>query len=257
MEVSAIRLISWNVNGLRALLRNAGLQPLVDKFSPDIVCLQETKADTPFDTGLPLFRSEWNISERKGYAGTMCLFRKTPQSVVCGLGNKELDGEGRVLTLEYPSYFLVNVYVPQSQGGLERWYYRLAFDTAFTEYAEKLIRRKPVIVCGDFNVAHSYIDIYPENTRNFENTPGFKEEERGAFDNLLSLGFVDTYRLLHPDESAYTWWSGRFKHKEQNRGRRLDYFLVSENIAEAVISSEIITDFTGSDHAPITLEIRV
>ena len=133
----------------------------------------------------------------------------------------------------------------------------MEFDAAFAEYAEGLKRRKPVIICGDFNVAHDYIDVYPDNTRNFENTPGFKEEERGAFDNLLSIGFIDTFRLLHPDESAYTWWSKRFNHKENNRGRRLDYFLISENISDSVISSEIITNFAGSDHAPIALEVRL
>ncbi|GHV18861.1 hypothetical protein FACS18949_06920 [Clostridia bacterium] len=133
----------------------------------------------------------------------------------------------------------------------------MEFDAALAEHAESLLNQKPVILCGDFNVAHGYIDIYPENTRNFENSPGFKEEERGAFDNLLSLGFVDTFRLLHPDERVYTWWGKRFSHKEQNRGRRLDYFLVSENIADAVVSSEIVSDFSGSDHAPVALEVRL
>ena len=242
---------------MRALLRNSALLPLVDGFSPNFVCLQETKADEQFDVALPSFEGSWNISKRRGYAGTLCLFQKAPQSVICGLGNEKLDGEGRVLTLEYPSFFLVNVYVPQSQGGLDRWYYRLAFDKAFAEYAKKLIRRKSVIICGDFNVAHGYLDIYPENTRNFENTPGFKEEERGAFDSLLSLGFVDTFRMLHPEKSQYTWWSGRFNAKEQNHGRRLDYFLVSQNIADKVVSSEIITDYTGSDHAPVALEVNL
>lgn len=140
---------------------------------------------------------------------------------------------------------------------MERWYYRLEFDAALAEHAEGLLHKKPVIICGDFNVAHEYIDVYPENTRNFENSPGFKGEERGAFDGLLSLGFVDAFRMLHPDENEYTWWGKRWNYKEQNRGRRLDYFLASENIADAIISSEIIGDFEGSDHAPITLSVRL
>jgi exodeoxyribonuclease-3 len=250
-----MKLLSWNANGLRALLRDGSLPPLAD--GADFVCLQETKADAPIDPVVPGFGAEWAFSERLGYAGVTTLFKRKPLFVTRGLDNPKLDAEGRVLTLQYPKFFLVNVYVPQSQGGLERWYYRLDFDAALAEHAESLLSQKPVIICGDFNVAHGYIDIYPENTRNFESSPGFKEEERGAFDNLLSLGFVDAFRMLHSDKRVYTWWGKRFSHKEQNRGRRLDYFLVSENIASLVTSSEIISNFTGSDHAPITLEVSL
>jgi exodeoxyribonuclease-3 len=250
-----MKLLSWNVNGLRALLRDGGLPSLAG--GTDFVCLQETQMGEPISPLLPDYGAEWAFSKRLGYAGVASLFKKQPNAVIYGLGDEKLNAEGRVLTLEYPAFFLVNVYVPQSQGGLERWYYRLDFDAALAEHAECLLNQKPVILCGDFNVAHEYIDIYPENTRNFENSPGFKEEERGAFDNLLSLGFVDAFRSANPEKIAYTWWGKRFNHKEQNKGRRLDYFLVSENIADAVVSSEIISDFTGSDHAPITLTIRL
>jgi exodeoxyribonuclease-3 len=250
-----MKLLSWNVNGLRALLRDGSLPTLAN--GADFVFLQETKADAPIDPILPGFGASWTFGERLGYAGVASLYKKKPIAAISGLGDEKLDVEGRVLTLEYPAFYLVNVYVPQSQGGLERWYYRLDFDAALASHAEGLLKRKPVIICGDFNVAHGYIDIYPENTRNFENSPGFKEEERGAFDNLLSLGFVDTFRMLNPDTTAYTWWGKRFNHKEQNRGRRLDYFLISENIADLVTTAEIISDFSGSDHAPITLEVRL
>jgi exodeoxyribonuclease-3 len=250
-----MKLLSWNVNGLRALLRDGALPSLAG--GTDFVCLQETQMGEPISPHLPDYGAEWVFSKRLGYAGVASLFKKQPNAVTYGLGDEKLNAEGRVLTLEYPAFFLVNVYVPQSQGGLERWYYRLDFDAVLAEHAEGLLCQKPVILCGDFNVAHGYIDIYPENTRNFENSPGFKEEERGAFDNLMSLGFVDAFRMLHADERVYTWWGKRFNHREQNRGRRIDYFLVSENIADAVTASEIVSDFSGSDHAPITLTIRL
>jgi exodeoxyribonuclease-3 len=250
-----MKLLSWNANGLRALLREGSLPQIAN--DADFVCLQETQANESIPLLLPNYNAEWAFSSRPGYAGVASLFKKKPVAVTRGLGVEKLDGEGRVLTLKYPSFYLVNTYVPQSQGGLERWYYRIDFDAALAELAEKLLLQKPVILCGDFNVAHGYIDIYPENTRNFENSPGFKEEERGAFDNLLSLGFVDAFRMFHPDERAYTWWGRRRGHKEQNRGRRIDYFLVTENIADLAVASDIISDFTGSDHAPITLEVRL
>jgi exodeoxyribonuclease-3 len=250
-----MRLISWNANGLRALLRDGSLPSIA--AGADFVCLQETQANEPIAPLAPNYGAEWAFSARLGYAGVAALYKKKPTAVTRGLGDGKLDAEGRVLTLEYPKFYLVNVYVPQSQGGLERWYYRRAFDAALAEHAERLLSVKPVILCGDFNVAHGYADIYPENTRNFENSSGFKEEERGAFDNLLSLGFVDTFRKPHPDESVYTWWGKRFNNKEQDKGRRLDYFIVSENIADLVTRSEIISDFSGSDHAPIALEMRL
>jgi exodeoxyribonuclease-3 len=218
---------------------------------------QETKATEPFDVTLKGYTAMWNVSARRGYAGTLCLFRSKPDSIVCGFGDESTDSEGRVITLEYPQAFIVNLYVPNSQGAKEKWFQRLDFDDALRSYAEKLSSHKPLILCGDFNVAHDYLDIYPENTRNFEEQPGFSSEERGGFNALLDVGLTDAYRALHSDERAYTWWAKRFDSRALNKGRRLDYFLVSDSLIDCVRSCDILTDITISDHAPIVMEIDI
>jgi exodeoxyribonuclease-3 len=177
-------------------------------------------------------------------------------SVSFGLNGDNTDDEGRVITLEYPGFYLVNVYVPNSQGGLERWYYRLDFDSMFSEYADGLRKRKDTVICGDFNVARSFIDVYPENLRNIEKPYGFSTEERDGFEALLDLGFSDVYRKLNPEkERAYTWWSQRLNKRRENRGWRIDYFLVSESLMPKVVSCGIRDDIYGSDHAPLELEV--
>lgn len=244
------------MNGLRALLGKGFLGYLQDSQA-DIVAIQETKANMEIsDAVLTGYSAEWCFAERPGYSGTLCLFRQKPLAVTHGLGNAELDREGRLIALEYPGYYFVNVYVPNSQGGLDRWYYRLDWDVALREYVESLHTRKPVIVAGDFNVARDYIDIYPENLRNEQNPPGFLAEERDGFNALLDTGMVDVFRELHPDlEGAYTWWSNRLNKRRENRGWRIDYFLTTSSLLDSVESCTIRSDVFGSDHAPIELII--
>ncbi|GHU15681.1 exodeoxyribonuclease III [Alphaproteobacteria bacterium] len=249
--------ISLNVNGLRAALCK-GLVDFLTKSQADFILLQEIKVDVPIDLTIPEYSSEWNFSGQSGYAGTAILFKKKPIGIKNGFYDTKLDSEGRLITLEYPSFFVVNVYVPNSRGNLERWYYRLDWDSALMEYISNLCLRKPVVVGGDFNVAHNYIDIYPENTTNIENQPGFREEERGAFDTLLELGFTDTFRFLHANKcGAYTWWSGQNENRKNNRGRRIDYFLVSKGFEDKILESSIFSAITISDHAPIKLMMEL
>jgi exodeoxyribonuclease-3 len=245
-----MKFLSFNVNGLAACL-NKGLADMLASENPDIAALQEVKANAPAPEFPPNGRRvEWNFAERRGYAGTACLFKKRPLTVTRGIGIDKFDADGRVVTLEYPSFSFVNVYVPNSQGGLAKWYRRLEWDEAFYDCIAAIMRRKPVIIGGDFNVAHEVID-----TCHAEPTAGFREEEREGFDRLLSLGLVDTFRSLNPGaEGAYTWWSGKNGGRAANLGRRLDYFLVSESIAGKITSANILPDIQGSDHAPITLE---
>jgi len=223
-----MKFITWNINGLRANLKK-GLDEYVLLSDADIIAFQETKVNKPTAVGdyeAFDYLANWNFAERVGYSGTVCLFRNEPILTTYGLGNKKLDTEGRLITLSYPDFYFVNVYVPNSQGERERWYYRLDWDYVFAEYLADLQIRKPVIVGGDFNVARDYIDIYPENTRNEKNPHGFTSEERGGFTALLNTGLVDVFRKLHPtQEGAYTWWVQRNEGRANNRGRRLDYFL--------------------------------
>jgi exodeoxyribonuclease-3 len=251
-----MKIASWNVNGLRACW-DKGLRDYILDSGADIIGLQETKTSEPLPELETLgFGVDWNSGERPGYSGTVCLFRKKPIAVTHGLDVPKLDTEGRLITLEYPRFFFVNAYVPNSQGGLERWYYRLEWDEAFYVFLERLLQSKPVIVCGDFNVASEYIDIYPENTRNVEKQPGFITEERDAFHALLDSGFADSFRLLHPEETgAYSWWSNRLKKRNENRGWRIDYALVSEELTPLIIDASIRADIMGSDHAPIEVVI--
>jgi exodeoxyribonuclease-3 len=258
-----LKLITWNVNGLRACLTK-GLADYIASSKADYIAFQETKTNEPQpEIELPGYAVAWNNSERPGYSGTMCLYKNdtfskgsTGVKILRGLGLDRLDGEGRLITLECPKYFLVNAYVPNSQGDRSRWYYRLEWDEAFCDFLTVLQERKPVIVCGDFNVARDYIDIYPENHSNPEQQHGFLSEERDGLNALLDLGLCDAFRELHPDESgAYSWWSGKTDNRKFNRGRRIDYFLVSEQLMPRVKSCVIRSDITGSDHAPIEMVI--
>lgn len=249
-----MRLISWNVNGLRAIM-GKGFNEIFKETAADYFCLQETKiqagqCEVCFDG----YRTYFNYAERKGYSGTAIISSDTTADVVAGIGCPEHDTEGRVLTLDIGPCYLVTVYTPNSQTELARLAYRLEWEKAFAGYLRGLDSRKPVIVCGDLNVAHKDIDL-SNPSRNRRN-PGFTDEERAAFQSLLDDGFVDTFRHLHPhDTGAYSWWSYRFNSRAKNIGWRIDYFLVSGRIADRIRRAEILSDITGSDHCPVLLEI--
>lgn len=246
-------LISLNVNGLRAAI-SKGLREFFAVIRADAVLLQETKLNSELAGILPSYSyCDWNFSATIGYSGVATFSKFPPIAIEHDFGS-DFDADGRILTFEYKDFFLVNVYVPNSCGNLSRWYYRLAWDEALSDYLSKLLNRKSVIVGGDFNVAHNYVDTYPENTKNLENEAGFRAEERAGFDNILELGFIDTFRYLH-DDREYTWWSAKNDNRVKNRGRRLDYFLISADLKPKLTSSTIITDVFISDHAPIVLEI--
>lgn len=249
-----MRLISWNVNGLRAVVKK-GFEESILGLDADMFCLQETKLqEGQIDLELPGYESYWNYAEKKGYSGTAVFTRMKPLSVSRGIGIEEHDTEGRVLCLEFEEFYLVCVYTPNSQDGLKRLDYRMEWEDAFRAYLLALDAVKPVVICGDLNVAHKEIDL--KNPKNNRKNAGFTDEERNKFTELLEAGFTDTFRHLYPDlEEAYSWWSYRFQAREKGIGWRIDYFLVSnrlrENIAEAFISSDIY----GSDHCPVGLEL--
>ncbi len=251
-----MKLISWNVNGLRACM-GKGFLDFVAAEQPDMLCLQETKmqpgqADVPLEGG---YREYWNSAEKKGYSG-VALFTKTePQSVVYGLGIEEHDHEGRVITADYGEFYLVTVYTPNSQNELKRLDYRMTWEDAFREYLVKLDAEKPVIVCGDMNIAHEEIDL--KNPKTNRKNAGFTDEERGKMTELLAAGFTDTFRHFYPTlEGVYSWWSYRFHAREKNAGWRIDYFLVSNRFAQRVKDARILTDVFGSDHCPVLIEIE-
>jgi len=252
-----VKFITWNVNGLRACI-GGGLLDYLRAANADFISLQETKINEPVkELSLQGYSAVWNYAEKLGYSGTACLFRKKPLSVVRGLGD-DCDVQGRLITVEFKMFYLVNMYVPQSQGLLGKKHYRLDWDDAFYNYILKLRRGKPLIVCGDFNVAREYIDIYPDNPRNKKEPDGFKSEERGWLDDLFEIGLADVFRTLHPDAAgAYTWWSGKGYKRNENKGRRLDYFFVSENLLPSVKSCEIRAGVYGSDHAPVEMEVEL
>lgn len=251
-----MKLISWNVNGIRAAIAK-GLFDFLESQAPDVFLLQEVKADqeqVDFPDG---FGSSvhWNPAEKKGYSGVAAFSREEPLSVARGLGIEEHDREGRVLTLEFDDYFVVNVYTPNAQDGLRRLEYRLEWDRAFREHLKSLEDRKPVIFCGDLNVAHEEIDIArPKANRK---SAGFSDEERASFSELLESGFIDTFRYFHPGEADhYTWWSYRGGARQRNVGWRLDYFGVSAALIDRVASTAILKDVLGSDHCPIELVMK-
>lgn len=251
-----MRLVSWNVNGLRACL-DKGFVASVSALAPDVVCVQETKMlRGQADIDLPGYEEFWNSAEKKGYSGTAVFTRDKPLGHAVGIGRADHDREGRVVTVEYKRFHLVNVYTPNAQRGLTRLGYRLEWEDAFRAYLVGLDKKKPVVVCGDMNVAHREIDI--RNPKANRRNAGFTDEERGKMTELLDAGFADTFRTLHPDAAdAYTWWSYRFGAREKNIGWRIDYFLVSSRLMPKVEAAAIHPEVGGSDHCPITLDVAV
>ncbi|WP_299352155.1 exodeoxyribonuclease III [uncultured Porphyromonas sp.] len=247
-----MKFISWNVNGLRAIYAK-GFPEIIKDLDADFVCLQETKMQAgQLEADLPGYMSYWNYAEKKGYSGTAIYTRHQPQSVSYGIGIDHHDTEGRVITLEYEDYYLVTVYVPNSQDDLRRLDYRMTWEDAFRAYLVGLDQVKPVIICGDLNVAHKEIDL--KNPKSNRRHAGFTDEERGKFTELLGAGFIDTFRFFHPDQTdIYSWWSYRFKARERNSGWRIDYFVASERLAPRLRSASIHTEIYGSDHCPVEL----
>ena len=248
-----MKLISWNANGLRACM-NKGFEDFLRASEADAFCLQETKmqreqADFVFDG----YEEYWNSAEKKGYSGTAIFSKNAPLNVTYGIGIEEHDKEGRVITAEYENFYLVTVYTPNSQRELARLDYRMVWEDVFRDYLLKLDEKKPVIVCGDLNVAAEEIDL--KNPKTNRKNAGFTDEERAKFRELKAAGFVDTFRHLHPEEVKYSWWSYMFKAREKNAGWRIDYFVVSERIADKVKAAEIHTEILGSDHCPVSIEI--
>ena len=246
-----MKFISWNVNGLRACV-GKGFEDIFARLDADFVCLQETKLqagqiELPFEG----YQSYWDYAEKKGYSGTVIFTRHQPLSVAYGMGIEEHDHEGRVVTLEMDDFYLVNVYTPNSQDELKRLDYRMAWEEDFRRYLCQLDTKKPVIVCGDMNVAHEEIDL--KNPKTNHRNPGFTDEEREKFGKLLQNGFTDTFRHLHPKEQTFSWWSYRFKAREKNIGWRIDYFLISNRLLPSLTSASIHTEIMGSDHCPVEL----
>ncbi|WP_200879442.1 exodeoxyribonuclease III [Porphyromonas sp. COT-239 OH1446] len=251
-----IKLISWNVNGLRACF-DKGFPTIMQQLDADFFCLQETKMQAgQLDAELPGYQSYWHYAQKKGYSGTAIYTKQPPLSVRYGLGIEEHDQEGRVITLEMPEFFLVTVYTPNSQDELRRLDYRMQWDEAFRAYLVELDQHKPVLVCGDLNVAHKEIDL--KNPKTNRRNAGFTDEERGQFTRLLEAGFVDTFRHFYPTlEGAYSWWSYRFKAREKNVGWRIDYFLASERLRDRLVSAKIHADIMGSDHCPVEVVVNL
>ncbi|HUH46072.1 MAG TPA: exodeoxyribonuclease III [Arenibacter sp.] len=254
-----MNIITWNVNGIRAVVKKDFFKSIAD-LDPDILCLQETKAQAHEveEALLPLkdYRSDYNSADRKGYSGTALLSKTRPINVVQDMGIKEHDLEGRIQCAEYPDFYLVNVYVPNSGQQLDRLDYRKIWDADFLAYLKNLEKTKPVIACGDFNVAHRAIDLKNDKA-NYNKTAGYTQIEIDGMDNFLASGFVDSFRSLHPDTVAYTYWSYRFKSRERNTGWRIDYFLVSRSLVEKIKSVKIYSEVLGSDHCPVGLEIDI
>jgi len=251
-----MKFISWNVNGLRACVTK-GFQSFFDEIDADFFCLQETKLQAGQIQLEPAgYQSFWNYAEKKGYSGTAIFAKHAPVSVTYGIGVPELDTEGRLITLEYPEFFLVTCYTPNAQQELARIEHRLKWDDAFRNYLHRLDEHKPVIACGDLNVAHKEIDL--KNPSSNRGNAGFSDEERESFTKLLNAGFTDTFRHLNPDATGmYSWWSYRFNARKNNAGWRIDYFLVSDRIKDKVIDTPIYADIYGSDHCPVGLEISI
>lgn len=250
-----IKFVSWNVNGLRASM-DKGFMDFFKKVDADIFCIQESKLqEGQIELALEGYQQFWNYAVKKGYSGTAVFTKIKPISSSCGIGIEEHDNEGRVITLEYEDFFLVNVYTPNAKRELERLDYRMKWEDDFRKYLKQLEANKPVVVCGDMNVAHQEIDI--KNAKSNRRSAGFTDEERGKFTELLDNGFVDTFRKLYPDKAdAYTWWSYMFKAREKNVGWRIDYFCVSQNLADRIEAADIYADIMGSDHCPVGLVLK-
>lgn len=249
-----MKFISWNVNGLRACVQK-GFEEAFNTLDADFFCLQETKMqEGQLDLQFPGYNSYWNYAEKKGYSGTAIYTRHTPLAVTYGLGIDQHDHEGRVITLEMDDFFLVTCYTPNSQDELRRLDYRMLWEDDFLNYIKKLDAQKPVVVCGDLNVAHEEIDL--KNPKTNRRNAGFTDEERQKMTTLLNNGFVDTFRTMHPDEQTYSWWSYRFKAREKNAGWRIDYFIVSERLKQRLSTAAIHTEIFGSDHCPVELQLK-
>ena len=251
-----MKCVSWNVNGVRAVLTK-GFLDYFKAVDADVFCLQETKCqEGQVEIDLPGYYQYWNYAEKKGYSGTALFCKKEPISVTYGMGIAEHDTEGRMITAEFDEVYVVTVYTPNAQNELARIDYRMTWEDAFKAYVKKLEEHKPVIICGDLNVAHQEIDL--KNPKTNKGNAGFSDEERGKFGALLEAGFIDTFRYFYPDaEGAYSWWSYRFKAREKNAGWRIDYFLASEVLKEQLVSAAIHNEVLGSDHCPVVLEINV
>lgn len=249
------KFISWNVNGLRACY-GKGFSEAFKALDADFFCLQETKMQAgQLDLQFEGYKSYWSYADKKGYSGTAIYTRHEPLAVSYGLGIDEHDHEGRVITLEMPEYFVVTAYVPNSQDGLRRLDYRMKWDEDFRNYLMDLRKKKPVIACGDFNVAHQEIDL--KNPKSNRRNAGFTDEEREQFTHLLNAGFTDTFRFFHPDETGiYSWWSYRFKAREKNAGWRIDYFIVSDDLNDQLADAKIHTEIFGSDHCPVEVTLK-
>lgn len=250
-----MKFISWNVNGLRACVGKDFSQSF-ESLNADFFCLQETKMQAgQLELQFPGYTSYWNYAEKKGYSGTAIYTRKEPLAVTYGIGIEEHDHEGRVITLEYDKFFLVTVYTPNSQEELRRLDYRMTWEDAFQAYLHQLDAKKPVIVCGDMNVAHQEIDL--KNPKTNRRSAGFTDEERSKMTQLLSNGFTDTFRTLHPEQITYSYWSYRFRAREKNAGWRIDYFLISDRLRPQLKGASIHTEIYGSDHCPVELDIDI
>ena len=249
-----MKLISWNVNGLRAVM-GKNFMEVFNSLDADFFCLQETKLSAgQIELDLPGYYQYWNYAEKKGYSGTAVFTKRKPLKATYGIGIEEHDHEGRVITLEYDNFYMITVYVPNSQDELKRLSYRMEWEDAFRNYVKKLSETKPVIFCGDLNVAHKEIDL--KNPKTNHKNAGFTDEERGKMTELLDAGFTDTFRYFYPDQAdIYSWWSYRFHAREKNSGWRIDYFIVSENLNDKLTDAKIHTEILGSDHCPVELDV--
>lgn len=250
-----MKLVSWNVNGLRAIVKKDFMSQF-NTLDADVFCLQETKLQAgQIELDLPGYHQYWNYAEKKGYSGTAVFSKSEPLSVQNGIGIEKHDQEGRVITAEYQDFYLVNCYTPNAQTELKRLNYRMEWETDFLSYLKDLEKTKPVVLCGDLNVAHQNIDL--KNWRTNQKNAGFSPQEREKFSQLLDAGFVDTFRYFYPDlEGAYSWWSYRFNARKNNAGWRIDYFCVSESLTDSLKSAQILSDYFGSDHCPVELIIE-
>lgn len=250
-----MKLISWNVNGLRAVV-GKGFVDIFNALDADVFCLQETKLQAgQIELDLPGYEQYWNYAERKGYSGTAVFTRIKPLNVTYGMGIEAHDTEGRMITLEYETFYLINVYTPNSKDGLARLPYRMEWEDDVRAYLKKLEQTKPVVLCGDLNVAHEEIDL--KNPKTNRKNAGFSDEERAKMTELLSEGFIDTFRYFYPDKTGeYSWWSYRFNARKNNAGWRIDYFIVSEALKDHLVSASIHQEIFGSDHCPVELELK-
>lgn len=249
-----MKFISWNVNGLRACV-GKDFKDIFNSLDADFFCLQETKMqEGQLDLSFPNYRSYWNYAEKKGYSGTAIFTKHEPLNVTYGLGIDEHDHEGRLITLEMQDFYLVTVYTPNSQDELRRLEYRMRWEEAFQSYLHTLDKKKPVIVCGDMNVAHQEIDL--KNPKTNRKNAGFTDEERSKMTQLLSNGFLDSFRTLYPEQITYSWWSYRFRAREKNAGWRIDYFLLSDRLRDQLADAKIHTEIYGSDHCPVEVEMK-